>query len=225
MNRYEIAPSLICADLTNLIQVVADLKESNLKSIHIDLIDGHFSPSLPIGFKTIESLAKITDQKLDIHIMSNNNDFMVSECLKYPVNSICFHWETTLHVQRLINMVKEKGIKVGIALNPATDIQVLKGVLKQLDYVLLMLISPGYASDCWERMVDYAEEKVRDMKNLIVNMNSSARIIVDGRVSIEKSKKLVDAGAYSLVSGSTGVYRKGFSVKENVKELKRSIEN
>ncbi|MED0746863.1 ribulose-phosphate 3-epimerase, partial [Aeribacillus composti] len=158
--KITIAPSIMCADLCNLEKSVKEIEKEGLDTLHIDIIDGHFSPSMPLGIDTIKQLRKITDMNFDVHIMSNNNEFFIQEMIKIDVQQISFHYETSTHIDRYINLIKNNGIKAGLALNPATPLSVLDYILPQCDTILLMLINPGFATDENEKQVSYAIKKV-----------------------------------------------------------------
>ncbi|WP_196604011.1 ribulose-phosphate 3-epimerase [Pectinatus haikarae] len=217
-NHITISPSLICADLCNLKSEVSLLKKAGMQSLHVDIIDPHFSPSMPIGLSTIEQLHHKSLMDFDIHIMSTMNEFFINELLKINPASITFHYETTLHVEKMLQIIKNAGIKTGIALNPATPIDTLKYVIKECDYLLLMLINPGYADGKSEEMITYATDKIRDCKNFIKEHGASTKIIVDGRVSMDVIPALIDAGAEVLVAGSKSIFRKDNTYAENYRQ-------
>lgn len=223
MKKIAISPSVMCADLVNLERSIKELEAIGVDSLHIDLIDGLFSPSMPLGIDTVKKLRKITNMEFDVHIMSMNNELFINEMLDIGAESISFHYESSFHTDRLINLVKKGGAKVGIALNPATSLSVLDYILPQCDSVLLMLINPGFATDKSEKQVNYADKKVKDLYELIKRNNLDVKIQVDGRVSLETIPKLVSAGADSLVVGSTSLFIPGNTVSENKKLLDISI--
>ncbi|WP_110943369.1 ribulose-phosphate 3-epimerase [Virgibacillus senegalensis] len=221
--EVKIAPSIMCADLCNLEQSVRQMEQAGLDTLHIDLIDSHFSPSMPLGLDTIKQLRKVTDMAFDVHIMSENNEFFIQEMLEIGVQQITFHLESSKHLDREINLIRKKGVKTGVALNPATPLSTLEYVLPQCDTVLLMLINPGFATDKNEKQVPYALEKVQDLKALITEKRLTTTIEVDGRVSLDTIPSLVSAGANMLVAGSTSLFIPGKTLQENMKSLEESI--
>ncbi|QHE50915.1 ribulose-phosphate 3-epimerase [Pontibacillus sp. HMF3514] len=222
-NHVTIAPSIMCADLCNLEESIRKIERAGLDTLHIDVIDGSFSPSMPLGISTIEQLRKITDMNFDVHIMSNDNEFFIQEMLRIGVQQITFHLETTTHVDRYINLIRKYDTKVGIALNPATPLSALDYVLPQCDTVLLMLINPGFATDKGEKQVPYATQKVKDLSNLINSNNLNTNIEVDGRVSLHTIPELVSAGADILVAGSTSLFEPNQGLEENKKTIDELI--
>lgn len=218
-----ISPSLICADLCNLEKEVKELSLAGMKSLHVDLIDPHFSPSMPIGLDVVKQLKAKSDMDFDVHIMSNYNEFFINELIKMNVASITFHNEPTIHVEKMLQLIKEAGIKAGVALAPATSLSTIEYVAKCCDYILLMTINPGYAGGKSEEMVPYAIDKIKDCKMLLNKIGSKAQIIIDGRVSFAIMPKLIEAGADVLVAGSKSIFRQGYSYAENYQEAQKVI--
>lgn len=223
MKKISISPSIMCADLVNLEQSIKEIENAGVDSLHIDIIDGVFSPSIPLGLDTVKKIRSITSLKFDVHIMSMNNEMFIQEMINLGAESISFHYESSLHVDRLINLIKRSGAKVGVALNPATSLSVLDYILPQCDMILLMLINPGFASDKGEKQINYAEKKVRDLYKMIQDNNLEVSIQVDGRVSLDTIPRLIASGADNLVAGSTSLFIPGQTLKENKKMLDLSI--
>lgn len=224
VSRITLSPSIMCADLVNLEKEVKKLEDAGLDTLHIDVIDGSFSPSMPLGIETIKRLREVTDMNFDIHIMSVNNEYFIQEMLKIGVQSITFHFETSLHIDRYIQLIKQSDTKVGIALNPATSLNVLDYILPQVDLVCLMLINPGFATNKNEKQVAYALTKINELNQKIKGSNLNVDIQVDGRVSTDTIANLVQAGATNLVLGSTSLFKKGFTLEENIKLVLSEVE-
>ena len=227
MNNYKtmvtVAPSLMCGNLCNLEKSIREIENSCIDRLHIDLIDGAFSPSMPLGIETIKQLRKITDIDFDVHIMSQNNEFFIEEMLKIGVQQISFHSETSLHMDRLVKQIKRNHVKAGIAINPATSLSVLDYVMSECDFILLMLINPGFATDKSESQVPYSIKKIADLRNLIEKRSLNTLIEVDGRVSLEVTPDLVAAGADILVAGSTSLFIPGNTLAENKKKMMEAV--
>lgn len=218
-----ISPSIMCADLCNLEDSVRKIENEGINTLHIDVLDGYFSPSMPLGLGTIRALRKITDMDFDVHIMSNNNEFFIKEMIDIGVQQITFHYESSTHIDRHLKLIKKNGIKAGIALNPATSLNDLDYILPMCDTVMLMLMNPGFAADKNEKQVAYAEEKISDLYKMIKKKGLETDIEVDGRVSLEVIPKLVKAGANILVAGSTSLFRSERSIAENKKIMEEGI--
>ncbi|SES28148.1 ribulose-phosphate 3-epimerase [Salipaludibacillus aurantiacus] len=221
--KITIAPSIMSSDLCNLEKSVKEIEKEGIDTLHIDIIDGAFSPSMPLGIDTVKQLRKITDIDFDVHIMANDNEFFIQEMINIGVEQISFHLESSVHIDRYVNLIRKSGTKVGVALTPSTPLSDLEYILPQCDTVLLMLINPGFATDKNEKQVSYAAQKVKDLKQLIEEKGLNTRIEVDGRVSLETIPGLVEAGADILVAGSTSLFIKNRSLAENKQIMEERI--
>lgn len=197
------SPSLITLDLCNLESQVRQLEEAGIKMLHVDLLDGYFSPSMPIGLDAIRQLRKKTNLEFDVHIMVNSGDYFINELLDIGVQQIVFHAETEPHIDRRLNMIHEHGVRAGVALRPATSLTTLDYVLEKCDTVLLMLINPGYAGHASERQVSYAARKIRDLRKMINDRGLDTKIEIDGRISAEDIRNYALNDVDIFVTGST----------------------
>lgn len=178
------SPSLIsCCDLCNLESSVHILENSGLKMLHIDILDGYFSPSMPLGLDTVRQLREKTEIFFDCHVMVKEQDYFIDELLDIGVEQIIFHAETQPHIDGMLNRIHARGVKAGVALKPATPLSVLEYVLEKCDTVLLMLINPGYAFVKGEKQVSYADKKVKALRQMIDERNLNVKIEIDGRIS------------------------------------------
>lgn len=223
MKRITYAASVMCADLANLDPSIADIESAGVDALHVDVLDGKFSPSMPLGLETVRRMREVTSLPFDAHIMTTDNELFVGEMLDLGAESVTFHIETTLHVDRLIGLIRGAGSKVGVALNPATSLSVLEFVLPLVDSVCLMLINPGYATHASERQVPYASAKVARLRALIEAQGLDVDVQVDGRVSFDTVPTLVRAGATNLVLGSTSLFAREGSLVENRARLDESV--
>lgn len=219
----QLSASLICMDACDLKTDVRILEENKIDYLHVDLLDGYFSPSMPVGLHTIQCLRKITKLPFDAHVMAKENAFFVDSLLDIGVQRLCFQYETEAHIDHMLGKIKNAGAKAGIALKPATPVSVLEYVLPECDFVTLMLINPGYAGRANESQVSYALEKVRNTYEYIQRKGCPTQIEVDGRVSIASIPDLIKAGASTLVLGSTSLFRKNHTIKENLHQIRETI--
>ena len=218
-----IAPSLICADMCNLQHEVRSLEEAGITTLHVDFVEPHFSPSMPLGLDVVRQLRSRTTLTFDVHIMTLMNEFFIRELIDIGVDSIVFHVETERHIEKMLQLIHGAGIKAGVALNPATPLAVLDYIAPELDYVLLMLINPGYAGSVGEGRIAYAAQKIRDCRRKLDTHESRARIVIDGRVSFDVIPALTEAGADVLVGGSGSVFRSGYTYAENCSALREML--
>lgn len=199
-------PSLITLDMCNLESQIKQLEESGIEMLHVDILDGHFSPSMPLGLDTVRQLRAKTDLEFDCHVMTDTPDFFIDELLDIGVQQIVFHAETVPHIDGMLNKIHAAGVKAGVALRPATPLSVLEYVLDKCDTVLLMLINPGFASVKGEKQVDYAERKIIELRKMIDERGLDTRISIDGRISQANIEKYADI-VEMYVCGSTCIKR------------------
>ena len=220
-----ISPSLICMDLVNLETSVKELEAAGCEMLHVDVLDGYFSPSMPIGLDTIRQLRKKTDLYFDAHVMAVDNTYFMEELADIGVGRMCFQAETERHLSRKLSWLKEKGIEAGVALAPGTSVETLRYVLEQCDFVLLMMINPGFASSAGETMLSGMKEKISDLRKLIEEQKTDTTITIDGRTYLDVIPYYMRRGASTFVAGTSALFRKnGKSVAENYKILKHVIQ-
>ena len=198
-----ISPSLICLDMCNLESQIRILEQSGINVLHVDILDGHFSPSMPLGLDTVRQLRQKTDMFFDCHVMVENQDFFVDELLDIGVQQIVFHAETQPHIDGMINRIHAKGVKAGIALKPSTPLSTVEYVLDKCDSVLLRLINPGYAFLKGEKQVAYADRKIRQLRQMINERGLDTKIELDGRISLDNIRTYGKDLADVFVTGTT----------------------
>lgn len=203
-SRCVLSPSLICLDHTAFGAQLKVLESAGIEALHVDILDGHFSPSMPLGLETVQALRKASTLRFDAHVMAVQNDYFIGALLDIGVDQLVFHLETERHVDRQLSRIRGAGARAGVALGPSTPLSTLEYVLERCDVVLLMLISPGYAGNPGERQVPYARRKVEALRRMIDDRGLPTRIEVDGRVSPDMIEDLGGAGlADVFVAGST----------------------
>lgn len=162
-------------------------------------MDGHYVPNLTFGYVLVEKIRSLTSMPLDAHLMVTNPASYVERLAKIGVNWISFHQECEFHSHRLVQRIKELGVKAGLALNPAVPLSTLECILPDLDYVLLMSVNPGFSG---QSFIPAALEKVRALRNMIDTDKMAALIEIDGGVNGDNAARIRDAGADILVSAS-----------------------
>ncbi len=206
------SPSLICLDLCNLETQVRTLETAGIRVLHIDVLDGHFSPSMPLGLETVRQLRAKTRLLFDCHIMTTEQEYFIDELLDIGVDQIVFQAETQPHIDRMLDHIRQKGVRAGVALKPATPLSTLEYVLEKCDTVLLMLINPGYASEKGEKQVPYAERKIKDLRKMIRERGADTKIEIDGRVSADTIRTYGSGDVDIFVTGSTVMKRNDLTV-------------
>lgn len=183
-----VSPSLITLDMCNLESQMKLLEENGIEMLHVDILDGHFSPSMPLGLDTVKQLRKKTNLEFEAHVMVEDPQFFIDELIEAGCSQIVFHLETCDHIDGTINYIHSKGLRAGVALKPATPLSTLEYILDKCDAVLLMLINPGYAQVKGESKVPYAARKIHELHKMIEERNLDTKVILDGRISIDDIK-------------------------------------
>lgn len=178
-----LAPSLICLDMCNLEREIRRIEKIGFRTLHVDIIDGAFSPSMPLGLNTVRQLRAKTDMIFDAHVMAVDNRYITDELLDIGVQSMCCHIETLSHADRWLSRVRKHGVRAGLALKPGTSLHELDFLLERADFILLMLINPGYADGNDEQQVPYARRKIMALREMIERQGLPTKICIDGRIS------------------------------------------
>lgn len=216
----EIAPSLMCADFCRLEDAVKELDRLGADWLHLDIMDGRFTPNMPIGFEVLRQLRPITTLPFDAHLMVMDHEFFVRELLKIGVEQISVHVESGRHLDRTLAAIRDAGVRAGVALNPGTPLQALEYVLERLDFVLIMTVNPGFAG---QQMVPAGLRKIKDCHHYLASRGVDIPIQVDGHVSFLNIPDMVAAGADCLVAGSSSLFHAGGTRSENMAEMKTAI--
>jgi ribulose-phosphate 3-epimerase len=167
--------------------------------IHLDIMDGHFVPNLTLGPQAVCSIKKTTQLPVDVHLMVENPGFFIPLFHEAGADWISIHVEASTHLHRDISLIKELGRKAGIALNPATPIHLLNDILKELDYILVMSVNPGFGG---QKFVDATRQKIRQLRSWIGGQNLFIPIEVDGGINTTNAESLIRDGAEILVVGA-----------------------
>jgi ribulose-phosphate 3-epimerase len=195
-----IAPSILAADFAALGSAVAAAERGGADLIHIDVMDGHFVPNLTVGPPVVRSLKRVASVPLDVHLMIEHPDAFIPAFASSGAALISVHIEAVHHLHRTISLIKELGLKAGVALNPSTPVGSLEEVASDVDYVLLMTVNPGFGGQTYIRR---STSKVRAMRELLDRAGNPAPIEVDGGIDAQTIAEVVVAGADWIVAGSS----------------------
>lgn len=213
----KIAPSILSADFSNLSSEVKKVEIAGADLLHIDVMDGHFVPNITIGPPVIASIKDKTNLPFDVHLMISEPDRYIKDFVKAGADIISVHAEACTHLHRTVYNVKECGIKVAVALNPATSLTVLDNIINDVDMILLMTVDPGFGGQAF---INSMLDKIKALKRIVDDKKLILDIEVDGGINMENASRVVDAGANVLVAGSA-VY-KSRDIKEAIEGLRVS---
>lgn len=194
-----VAPSLLAANFNTLGEEVEMINRSEADFVHCDVMDGVFVPNISFGIPVIQAVNQISTKPLDVHLMIVNPDRYINDFYKAGASVITVHYEACTHLHRVIQQIKDLGIKASVCLNPHTPVALLEDIIPELDMVLLMSVNPGFGGQLF---IENTYRKVIALKKMILTRNSKALIEVDGGVNFEVGKKLYESGADVLVAGS-----------------------
>ena len=224
MANLQISPSLICMDLCNVEAEVRSLEAIGCQMLHVDVIDGRFSPDMPLGINMIRQLREKTGMVLDAHLMAKENPPYVDMLLEAGVDRLCFHPEFEPRPNILLRKIKAAGCKAGIAVSPEMPLSALEPMLSLSDFVLVMRIDAGYAHLPGQGVYPHVNEKIAALSSYCTSRSLNMEIEVDGRVGFDDIDALADLGVHTFVSGTKGVFYPQNSRAENWNRLQSIIE-
>jgi ribulose-phosphate 3-epimerase len=199
MSSKLIAPSMLAADFANLQRDIEMVNKSEADWFHIDIMDGVFVPNISYGMPVLKAITKYANKPIDVHLMIVDPDRYIKTFAQLGSNNLTVHYEACIHLHRTLQAIKSEGMKAGVALNPHTNINVLEDTINDIDLVLIMSVNPGFGG---QSFIENTYSKVSKLKELIVKKGASTLIEIDGGVTNENAKRLVEVGADVLVAGS-----------------------
>lgn len=194
-----IAPSVLSADFANIQRDTEMINQSQADWFHVDIMDGMFVPNISFGFPVVKALKKHAKKPLDVHLMIVDPDRYLNDFKQAGADVLTVHIEACNHLHRTISAIKDLGMKAGVALNPHTSVGLLKDIIADIDLVCLMSVNPGFGG---QKFIENTYSKTAELKDLIIQKNSSALIEIDGGVNQANAGKLMAAGAGVLVAGN-----------------------
>ena len=213
--KHLIAPSLLSADFANLQTECEMLNNSQADWFHLDVMDGMFVPNITFGMPVIKAIKKHATKPLDVHLMIEKPERYIKAFKESGADILTVHYEACTHLHRTLQSIKNEGMLTGVALNPHTSIDLLEPVLEHIDVVCIMSVNPGFGG---QSFIEGTYRKVAKLKDLITRYNLKTKIEIDGGVTTENAKSLLEAGADVLVSGS--FIFKSKNPTQTIKELK-----
>lgn len=211
--NYNLSPSILSADFGTLRDDLRVLEEAGTKYLHFDMMDGDFVPNISFGMPVIQSVRKDNHCFFDVHMMVSEPGRYIDAVADAGADGITVHQEACTHLDRTLQQIRERGLKAGVALNPATPISTLDCVLPMLDLVLIMSVNPGFGG---QKLIPYTIEKIRALRKRADALGLALNIGIDGGVTLDNVQEIKDAGANFFIAGSA-VFKPRERMAENVK--------
>lgn len=217
--RIKLAPSILSADFSRLGEQVAEVTKAGADYIHVDVMDGHFVPNITIGAPVVASLRSWTDLPLDVHLMIEQPEAHISQFAEAGADIITVHVEAATHLHRLVEQIKDLGVRVGVSLNPATPISSLDEVLPLLDLVLVMTVNPGFGGQAF---IGSMMGKIARLRKVLDDRQVEVELEVDGGITASMAPKVAEAGAEVLVAGAA-IFSSKQGAGKALQEMKKAL--
>ena len=198
--KHLIAPSILSADFANLQSDIEMINQSEADWFHVDVMDGVFVPNISFGFPVITAIKHHAKKPLDVHLMIVDPDRYLQQFKDAGAAILTVHYEACTHLHRTIAAIHELGMKAGVAINPHTPVSVLEDILPQIDLVCIMSVNPGFGG---QSFIPHTLNKIKALRKMINEQSLNVKIEIDGGVTLDNAKSIIDAGADVLVAGNT----------------------
>ncbi len=209
-------PSLMCINWENIKEELDRMNSVDIYGYHIDVMDGHFVPTFGLGPQDINAVRNLTNKEIDVHLMCEKPENYIDFFADAGATMIAFHAESTNNVGNALMKIKNRKLKAGIAINPATPIEQISPIIKELDYIIIMTVNPGFAG---QKYLSYVDEKIKNLMTLKEKESLDIEIYVDGAISRSKIEELSAIGVEGFVLGTSALFGKEESYKEIVQAI------
>ena len=211
----KLAPSILDADFTCLERELSMIESGGADIIHLDIMDGNFVPSISFGPRIVESIKSKTSLPLEVHLMVEKPENHIKSFIDAGGDTIIIHYETSKHLDKLIQNINNAGVKSGIALNPATPLSVIEYLINKIDFLLLMTVNPGYGG---QKFIPEMIDKIKKARKILDNHKKSVNLEVDGGINLSNLSKIIKAGAEIIVVGQ--IIFKSTNPEMTIKKIK-----
>jgi ribulose-phosphate 3-epimerase len=220
MKKPKIAASLVCANMLELREEVRRIESGGADIIHFDVMDGSFVPRFGLHPEILSSVRSISKIPIDVHLMIDNPESYLKPFAEAGATYLTVHIEACKHIHRTLSTIKSLGVKTGIALNPGTGIGQLEEIIAEIDLVLLMAINPGIVG---HKLIPSAQNKIRRCRDFMAERGLDIPIMIDGGVTNESAKQMIENGAEFLVCGSSTIFKPDVPVDQKILEFRNHI--
>lgn len=217
--KFKIVPSILSADFTQLGEQLTQVERAGADRVQVDVMDGHFVPPITMGPPIVEAVRRATQLPIEAHLMIEHPEHQIESFLEAGAEWIIVHWEAAAHLHRLVESIKERGARAGVALNPATPAIVLEEILPELDLVLVMTVDPGYAGQAF---LEGILPKVKRVREMIQKRNPGCELEVDGGINTITARKAAEAGADVFVAASA-IFQHPEGIEAGIQHLRESL--
>ncbi len=217
--KIKLAPSILSADFGRLGEQVVEATRAGADYIHVDVMDGHFVPNITVGPLVVAAIRPHTSLPLDVHLMIESPEKYIQQFAQAGANIITVHVEVCPHLHRVVESIKELGVKAGVSLNPSTPLTAVDEVLSALDLVLLMSVNPGFGG---QQFIESTVGKTARLRNRLDELGLAAELEIDGGINAEIAPRVAQAGARVLVAGAA-VFNKKESVSQALARMRESL--
>jgi len=215
----KIAPSILSADFRRLGEEVALAEKAGADMLHFDIMDGHFVPNITFGPMILKALRSETNLPFDVHLMVDNPESFIEPVVDAGGNSITVHVEVCRHLQRMVQLIRDRGLRVGVALNPATSLSSIEYVLDEVDVVLIMGVNPGFGG---QTFIPKTLKKIREARAKLTDLDLWTDIAVDGGITAENVSSIIEAGANVIIAGTATFGQE--DAEKAIKKLRKAAE-
>jgi ribulose-phosphate 3-epimerase len=216
---YKLAPSILTADFARLGEQIQEAEAAGVDWFHLDVMDGHFVPNLSFGPLLVRAVRSVTRLPLDVHLMIEQPERYLADFAQAGADRLTVHVETCPHLHRIIEQIKEVGLKAGVTLNPATPLSSLEEILPEVDLVLIMSVNPGFGG---QKYIPASTAKIARLRAMLNAIGSQVELEVDGGINADTIAEVVEAGATVLVIGSA-IFNQQAPIAENVRRLRAAL--
>lgn len=217
--QVKLAPSILSADFSRLGEQVVELTKAGADYIHIDVMDGHFVPNITIGALVVASIRRWTNLPLDVHLMIEYPERFIHQFAEAGADIITVHVEACQHLHRVVQEIKDRKIKAGVSVNPATSLDLMNGILDSVDLALVMTVNPGFGGQAF---IPQTLNKIKRLRQELDKRELSVELEVDGGITAELAPEVVNAGARVLVAGAA-IFNTGKSITEALQRIKQAV--